>query len=44
MMDVLEHFIHDSFIAPHRKKKLDEKAAKVKGGVPPRPTRAKKTT
>jgi hypothetical protein len=44
MMDVLEHFIHDSFVVPHRRKELDEKAAKVKGTVPPRPTKAKGTT
>ena len=36
MMDVLEHFISDAFVAPDRRKKLDAKAAKVKVSVPKR--------
>lgn len=42
MMDVLEHFVQESFVAPARKKKLDEEAAKVKKTVPSRPSKAKK--
>jgi hypothetical protein len=34
MVDILEHFIHDAFVAPHRKKELDEKVEKMKVGVP----------
>jgi hypothetical protein len=41
MMDVLEHFIHDSFVAPAQKKKLDAEAAKVKETVPRRAHRRK---
>lgn len=36
MMDVLEHFVHQSFVAPARKAKLDEEAARVKIAVPRR--------
>jgi uncharacterized protein DUF4145 len=36
MMDVLEHFIEESFIGPERRKKLDAEAARVKKTVPPR--------
>ncbi len=36
MMDVLEHFIHDAFVAPEKKKRLDAKVAAVKGKVPAR--------
>jgi hypothetical protein len=42
MMDVLEHFIQESFVAPARKKQLDAEAAKVKKTVPPKPPRTKK--
>jgi hypothetical protein len=41
MMDVLEHFIYESFVAPARKEKLDAKAAKVKKTVPPRGPKSK---
>ena len=44
MMDVLEHFVEAAFVAPARKKKLDEEAAKVKKTVPPRKPGATKTT
>ena len=44
MMDVLEHFIHEAFVAPARRKKLNEEAAKVKGTVPPKPPRTRKRT
>jgi hypothetical protein len=36
MMDILEHFIDEAFVAPARKAKLDAKAARVKKVVPPR--------
>lgn len=36
MMEVLEHFIHDAFVAPEKMKRLDAKAATVKGKVPAR--------
>jgi Domain of unknown function (DUF4145) len=36
LMEVLEHFIHDAFVAPLKKKRLDAKAAAVKGKVPAR--------
>ena len=36
MMDVLEHFILESFVTPARRKKLDAQAAKVRETVPPR--------
>jgi len=39
MMDVLEHFVEESFVAPTRKKELDDEAAKVKKTVPPRAKR-----
>jgi hypothetical protein len=42
MMDVLEHFIQESFVAPARRKKLDEDAAKMKKTVPPRSPKKKK--
>jgi hypothetical protein len=42
MMDVLEHFVHQSFVAPARRAKLDAEAAKVKKTVPPRAPRSKK--
>ena len=40
IMDVLEHFVHETFVAPARRKKLDEGAAKLKETVPPRQKRA----
>jgi hypothetical protein len=42
MMDVLEHFVQESFVVPAQKRKLDAEAAKVKKTVPPKPPRAKK--
>jgi Domain of unknown function (DUF4145) len=36
MMEVLEHFIHDAFVAPEKMKRLDAKVATVKGKVPVR--------
>jgi hypothetical protein len=42
MMDVLEHFIEESLIAPTRKKKLDAEADKVKHKVPTRQSLGKK--
>lgn len=41
MMDMLEHFIHDAFVAPQRKVKLDVKLDKVKAKVPVRKVRTK---
>lgn len=43
MMKVLEDFIFDAFVQPHRRKKLDDNAAKVRVTVPPRPPRRTKT-
>jgi hypothetical protein len=42
MMGVLEHFVYESFVAPTRKQKLDDDAAKVKKTVPPRPPKKSK--
>ena len=42
MAQVLEEFVSDTFVQPRRRKALDEKAAKVRGTVPPRPGRKKK--
>ncbi|MBZ9604003.1 DUF4145 domain-containing protein [Phyllobacterium chamaecytisi] len=39
LMDVLEEFLHDSFVAPAKKKVADAKVAKMKAKVPPRPGR-----
>jgi hypothetical protein len=36
MMDILELFIHDAFVAPSKRSKLDEAVEKVKGRVPKR--------
>lgn len=36
MTEILEHFIHDAFVAPSRKARLDARAAKMKATVPPR--------
>jgi hypothetical protein len=41
MMDVLEHFIEGSFIAPEYKRKLDAEAAAIKARVPSRPKRVR---
>jgi hypothetical protein len=41
-MGVLDHFIQESFVAPARKKQLDDEAAKIKKTVPPKPPRTKK--
>ncbi|UCA46163.1 DUF4145 domain-containing protein [Pseudochrobactrum sp. XF203] len=40
LMDILESFIHDSFVLPAKKKATDESVAKVKGKVPPRKSRS----
>jgi hypothetical protein len=42
MAKVLEEFIFDAFVQPYRRKKLDEKAAKVRSTVPPKPSRKPK--
>lgn len=42
MATVLEDFLHETFVRPHRRQKLDEAAAKVRGVVPPRLPRKKK--
>jgi hypothetical protein len=42
MMDVLEHFVQESFVAPTRKQKLDDDAAKVNKTVPPKLPKDKK--
>jgi hypothetical protein len=36
MMEILEHFIHDAFVAPYRKKGLDAKVVRMKDKVPQR--------
>jgi hypothetical protein len=40
MTEILEHFIQDAFVAPHRKKLLDAQAAKMKTTVPSRSKKA----
>lgn len=42
MATVLEEFVFDAFVQPHRRKTLDEEAAKVRGTVPPKPIKKKK--
>ena len=42
MVDILEHFIYEAFVAPARRKALDAKAAKVRESVPARLPRPKK--
>jgi len=42
MTTVLEEFVFDAFVQPHRRRTLDEEAAKVRGTVPPKPTRKRK--
>ncbi len=39
MMELLEHFLHEAFVAPEKKRRLDAKAAEVKGKVPKRAKR-----
>ncbi|WP_165350027.1 DUF4145 domain-containing protein [Mesorhizobium sp. M3A.F.Ca.ET.080.04.2.1] len=39
MMDVLEQFIHDAFVTPALKKRLDAKVAMMNAFVPVRPTK-----
>jgi hypothetical protein len=34
MMQILEHFVHDAFVAPARKRKLDAKVSAMKAKVP----------
>ncbi len=41
LMDVLEHFVHDAFVARTRKKRLDANVKKMQAQVPPRKTRGK---
>ena len=41
MMDVLEHFIEESFITPEYRRKLDAEAAEIKARVPKRPKRVR---
>ena len=36
LMDVLEHFIHEAFIIPKKKRRLQDKVTKMKKTVPPR--------
>ncbi|MFC6048046.1 DUF4145 domain-containing protein [Methylobacterium hispanicum] len=36
MTEILEHFVHDTFVAPSRKARLDAKATEMKSKVPPR--------
>jgi hypothetical protein len=40
MMELLEHFLHEAFVAPEKKRRLDAKAAEVKGKVPKRKAKA----
>lgn len=42
MMDVLEQFVHEQFVAPVRQQRLDKRVAAMKAKVPPRQKRAKK--
>lgn len=42
MMDVLESFVHDAFVAPLRKKRLDRRLADIRANVPPKPKRIRK--
>jgi hypothetical protein len=44
MATVLEEFIFDTFVQPHRRRKLDDDAAKVRGNVPQKQTRKRKAT
>jgi len=41
MMELLEHFLREAFVAPEKKRRLDAKAAAVKGKVPARKPAAK---
>jgi hypothetical protein len=40
MVDLLEHFVFDSFVAPARRRWLDEKARKLRANVPKREKKA----
>ncbi|HEV2599967.1 DUF4145 domain-containing protein [Sphingopyxis sp.] len=42
MMELLEHFLHEAFVTPEKRRRLDAKAAAVKGKVPVR-KKAQKT-
>lgn len=42
MATVLEDFISEAFVQPHRRKKLDKQAAKVRGTVPRKPRKKRK--
>ncbi len=42
MMNVLEHFVYEAFVAPARKAKINEDADRVKKTVPPRRPRKPK--
>lgn len=41
LMDLLEHFLDQTFVAPEKKKRLDEKAAKVRAKVPSKQAKPK---
>lgn len=41
MMELLEHFLHEAFVTPEKNRRLDAKAAAVKGNVPVRAKAAK---
>ncbi|RWN59727.1 DUF4145 domain-containing protein [Mesorhizobium sp.] len=42
MMDVLESFVHDNFVAPGRRKRLDARLADLRSSVPARAPRRRK--
>ncbi|WP_425905478.1 DUF4145 domain-containing protein [Nitrobacter sp. TKz-YC02] len=42
MVEILEHFVHQAFVAPALQKKLDERSARLKQIVPPRKPRQQK--
>ena len=42
MMDVLEHFVHEAFVAPVRKKRLDARVEAMRPTVPLDPRRTRK--
>jgi hypothetical protein len=42
MMEVLENFLHASFAAPKKQKRLQDKVSKMRKTVPPRPKKARK--
>lgn len=43
MTEILEHFVHDAFVAPSRKAKLDAQASKMKENVPQKQQRKPKS-